>query len=188
MLYHFIDGRALWVVIFVLSLTGSTAQPLQEKLGREYQVKAVFLFNFTQFVEWPSEAFVEEDSPLVIGILGEDPFGAYLVETVSGEMVNGHPLIVRRYPSVEAIKDCHIIYISIKGRDEVRRVLDTLKSQPVLTVSDGEYFIRSGGMVRLFTEQGKLKIRIHVELATDAGLVISSKLLRLAEIVTPKNN
>ena len=71
---------------------------------REYQLKAAFLFNFTQFVEWPSASLPEPSSSLVIGILGENPFGNYLEEIVTGEVVNGHPLVVQQYKNVDEIK------------------------------------------------------------------------------------
>src|SRR6266702_4256829 len=84
-----------------MALTGATAT-------REYQVKAVFLFNFTQFVEWPAGAFARVNTPLVIGVLGDDPFGAYLDETVRGETANGRPLVVVRYRRVQEIGDCQV--------------------------------------------------------------------------------
>src|SRR6185369_13663661 len=82
----------------------------QTQITREYQVKAVFLFNFAQFVEWPPSTF-KETNAIVIGVLGEDPFGPYLDEAVQGEEVNGHPIIVQRYRHIEDVKACHILFI-----------------------------------------------------------------------------
>jgi hypothetical protein len=173
----------VWMVVVMGLFAVSMDTPPQEITAREYQLKAAFLYNFTQFVEWPAEAFAQGDSPLVIGVLGEDPFGSYLDEIVQGEKVNNHPLVVQRYAKVEDIKQCHILFINFKGsRDELKQVLGIVKSSSTLTVSDGDSFVRSGGMVRFFTEDNKLRIRIGLDPIKEAHLVISSKLLRLAEV------
>jgi hypothetical protein len=170
--------------LLVLSLRLSAQGPVD----KEYQIKAVFLFNFTQFVQWPPEAFLSNNAPLVIGILGQDPFGLYLDETVKGEMIDSHPLIVKRYATVEEVSNCHILFIAHNQKEEIRRALDNLRVQPVLTVSDVDGFTRMGGMIRFLNESDRIKLRVNVQSVQDAELVISSKLLRLAEIVSTKNN
>ncbi|HXA02484.1 MAG TPA: YfiR family protein [Cytophagaceae bacterium] len=149
--------------------------------SREYQVKAVFLFNFTQFVEWPSNAF-SAGAPMVIGILGDDPFGSYLDETVSGENVNGHPLVIQRYRKIEDVKSCHVLFISTSETNNIEQIVASLKGRSILTVSDTPGFIQQGGIIRFFTSNNKIQFQINPEAARAAGLSISSKLLRLAEI------
>jgi hypothetical protein len=85
--------------------------------SREYQIKAVFLFNFAQFVEWPPAAFRDSNSPLVIGVLGDNPFGTYLDETVRDEKVGNRPLEVQRYQRVDEIKTCHVLFIGPSGAE-----------------------------------------------------------------------
>lgn len=169
-------------------LGGSGILPAQMQISTEYQIKAVFLFNFTQFVEWPANAFPEEQTPLVIGVLGQNPFGDFLDETVKGEKVKGHPLIVQRFRSIEEAQQCHILFINSDTNEQVEQALKVLKGRSVLTVGDEAGFARSGGMVRFFTENKKIRIRINLEAAKAADLTISSKLLRLAEIVDSKHN
>lgn len=182
------SGWTQWCVMLLASLvTIPLHAPAQETISREFQIKAVFLFNFTQFVQWPASAFTDATSPFVIGILGEDPFGAYLDETVRNEAVGDHKLVVERYPTPADIKDCHILFISLSNRQEVRQALDAVKGKPVLTVSDSEGFARTGGMVRLYNEGGHIRLRINLQPADDASLLMSSKLLRLADIVQAKN-
>jgi hypothetical protein len=149
----------------------------------EYQLKAVFLFNFAQFVEWPASAFPEPDTPLGICILGEDPFGGYLDETVRGETVANHPLAVRRYRTVDEIKGCHILFVSRQEQRNVGRILDSLKGRSVLTVSDADRFASRGGMIRFVTDHNRIRLRINLEAARAANLTLSSKLLRPAQIV-----
>ena len=152
--------------------------------AKEYQLKAVFLFNFAQFVEWPASAFPETQTPLVIGVLGEDPFGTYLDETIKGETVNSHPLVVQRYRRVEDITTCHILFVSQAEESRLKPILSALKGRSILTVGDAERFSTGGGMIGFFTDHSRIRLRVNVEAAKAANLTISSKLLRPAEIVS----
>lgn len=159
--------------------------PAQTKISREYQIKAAFLFNFAQFVTWPPDAFTNAAAPFRIGILGEDPFGAFLDETVRNEKVNGHPLVVQRYRSAKDIKDCQILFVSRSESRRVKRILADLKDRNILTVGDMEDLVESGGIICFSTKKNKIHFQVNLEAAKNANLTISSKMLRLAEIVTP---
>jgi YfiR/HmsC-like len=149
----------------------------------EYQVKAVFVYNFSRFVEWPPQAFTAPNEPFVIGILGSDPFGARLDEAVRGEQIDQHPLVVRRFRNLGEISDCRILYIDRSARAEVQQVLAALDHRSTLTVSDLDGAAERGVMIQFTTENNRIRLRINVESARAAGLTISSKLLRSAEIV-----
>jgi len=151
--------------------------------SREYQVKAVFLFNFAQFTEWPSNAFPTTDSPIIIGTLGNNPFGDFLLETVRNEAVRGRKLVVEHYQKVEEIKNCHILYIGQSEADRLEYDLNVLKGRPVLTVSDVENAAYRGVMVRLLTEKNKVRLRVNLDEVKAVGLNLSSKLLRVAEVI-----
>jgi len=151
----------------------------------DYQIKAVFLFNFAQFVEWPASAFSNSQTPLVIGVLGQDPFGSYLDETVRDERVNNRPLVVQRYRRAEDIGTCHILFISRSETSRLGDVLDKVRGRNILTVSDGEGFSARGGIIQFVTTNNKVRLRINLAAARTAGLTISSKLLRPAELVNP---
>src|SRR6266568_7959591 len=114
----------------------------------EAQVKAVFLFNFAQFVDWPPEAVPDSQAPLVIGILGGDPFGDFLDATVRGERRGARPFVVRRYQRVDDITRCDILFISRPVGDQPEEILTRLKNRPILTVSDADRFAERGGMIR----------------------------------------
>jgi hypothetical protein len=158
---------------------GEVARP-----SNEYQIKAVFLFNFAQFAEWPTRAFPDAKAPFVIGILGTDPFGAYLDELVKDEKVRGHPLVVRRYHDLASPCDCHILYISQSEADRFPAIISGLRNNSVLTISDVDGFARMGGMILFARDGGKVRLKINVEATRAAGVVISSKILRSATIVT----
>ncbi len=149
----------------------------------EYQVKAVFLFNFTQFVEWPPGTFATPEAPFVIGILGSDPFGPQLDEVVRGETVNRRPLVVQRYGSVADVRNCNILFISSAESGSLKQILAALKGRSILTVGDGDEDGQRGVMIRLVTRSNRIRLRIDVDAAKAGNLQISSKLLRPAEIV-----
>ena len=151
----------------------------------EYQIKAVFLFNFAQFVEWPPGTFADNGRPLVIGVLGKDPFEGSLEEAVREEKVNGRPFTVERYNRIEDIENCQILFISHSESGRLERIFDVLKGRSILTVGDADQFASRGGMIRFVTEQKKIRFRINLESAKAANLTISSKLLRPANIVQP---
>lgn len=174
----------LWVAVGLFSflLTTKASEPLPAP--REYQLKAVFLYNFAHFVEWPAQAFSDPVAPLVIGVLGEDPFGSFLDEVVASEKVNEHPLSVRRFRRLEEIDRCHVLFISQSETARLGEIFERLKGRSILVVGESEGFNSRGGMVRFVTEKNKVRLRINLEVAKAAGLIISSKLLRPAEIVT----
>ena len=177
--------RRLWLAL-LLSLAAGAAAAAAEL--RDYEVKAVFLFNFAQFVDWPQAAFGDAQSPLVIGILGEDPFGAYLDETVRGERVKDRPLVVHRYSRVEEVADCQILFISSSESGRLEQIIGSLRGRSILTVGELDGFSRMGGIIRFVTEKNKIRLRINLGAAKAAGLTISSKLLRPAEIVSRRRD
>lgn len=181
-------SAALWVAVWLVAIL-----EFLPALGRaveapstspEYQIKAVFLFNFAQFVQWPSKAFRDPRAPLVIGVLGDDPFGAYLDKLTVGEKIGDHPFELQRFRGADDFSACHILFISRSEANQLDKILARLKGRNILTVSDAENFSRRGGMIRFVTENGKIRLRVNVVEAKEAQLTISSKLLRPATIVT----
>jgi len=180
--------RLTWLVGLVLLRLAVLAASAQAAVLPEYQLKAVFLFNFAQFVEWPARAFRDAEAPLVIGVLGDDPFGAYLDDLVKGEKVGTRPLLVRRFKRPQDITDCHILFISRSETGALAEIIAQLKGRSLLSVSDADPFTRLGGMVRFVTDSGKLRLRINVAAARACDLTISSKILRPATLVTADND
>lgn len=174
-----LQARLRWLAAGLLL---ACSLPAAVQSSREYQVKAVFLFNFTQFVEWPAATFPDPGAPLVIGIVGEDPFGLLLEEAVRNEKSGEHPLQIRRFQSTEQA-DCHILFISRSETGRLELLLNALNGKPILTVSDSDNAARRGVMIRFINENNRIRLRINLDAAKRAGLTISSKLLRSAEIV-----
>jgi signal transduction histidine kinase len=150
----------------------------------EYEVKAVMLFNLARFVEWPANAFATSHSPIVIGILGRNPFGDSVERAVQGESVNGRRLIVEYYGTVAEIGPCHILFICANEKPRLAGILSELNGQPTLSVSEIDGFSKlAGGMVRFYmNDHAKVRLRLNLEAARSQGLTISSKLIQVAEL------
>lgn len=167
-------------LVAVLILFGF--KPPQTIVSEEHKVKAVFLYNFAQFVDWPAADFAGPDSAIVIGVLGKDPFGTFLEETVKDELVKGHPIAIQRFNSVREIKQCHILFVNVTGT-RLGNTLAALKGKNILTVGDAGNFTKVGGMIRFKNQDNKIRLQINLNQVKQTDIVISSKLLRLSEIV-----
>jgi hypothetical protein len=149
----------------------------------EREVKATFLFNFAQFVDWPGASFSSAQAPLVIGVLGVDPFGAILDAVVRGEAIRNRPLAVARFDRVEDVGVCHILFVSSSEEAQYERIAEALRGRAILTVGDSTGFASGGGMIRFITENNRIRLRINLAAARSAGLTISSQLLRAADVI-----
>lgn len=149
----------------------------------EYRLKAAYLFNFARFAQWPPATFTATNSPLVIGVLGNNPFGAALEEVVRGRFVNGRPVVVKPVATAEEAKFCQVVFIPASEQANVRRHLETLRTAPVLTIGESVEFLDAGGVIRFFVEQNKIRFDINKAQADAEGLQMDSQLLSLAATV-----
>ena len=156
------------------------------KLTREYDLKAAFLFNFAQFVEWPPEAFPDASSPFVICVLGDDPFGKSLDEIVAHETIRNRRIAVRRHRDVEEISSCQIVYVGASETPRLSHILAALDGKRILSVGETDPFTAHNGIIQFLVVENRLRLRINIEAAKVAKLSISSQLLRQAEIVGAK--
>jgi hypothetical protein len=147
----------------------------------EYQVKAAFLLNFTKFVQWPATAFASADSPIAICVWGNDPFGKVLDEIVAEEVVDGRKVVVRRIKGSPAPQTCQALFVNGTEK-ETPGSLSGL-GMGVLTIGEGEAFVRRGGMIAFVVENRHVRFGINESAAQAAGLKLSSKLLNVARSV-----
>jgi hypothetical protein len=177
--------KKLSLFLALLLLTAGSGPAVGEVT--EYGVKAAYLYNFTQFVQWPDGTFDSSDSPLVIGILGDDPFGGVLDDAVKGKTAGGHPLTVKRLGPYKAGKGaalakCQILFIAYSEKDQLREILKSLSGAPTLSVSEIENFPLKGGLVQFDQEGQKITLVLNNDGAVKAGFVISSQLLQIAKL------
>jgi YfiR/HmsC-like len=172
-----ISRLTIAVVLGALAIAGEQAHAVDE-----YRVKAAFLFNFAKFVEWPPETFASADEPIGICVLGQNPFGSVLEETVRGKVVANRTLVIRQISNTQQGSKCHIVFVSASEGKRSLVFLEELKSKRVLTISETDGVNWDGGVIGLSLKDGRVRIEIDLAAAERAGLRISSKLLSLAEI------
>jgi YfiR/HmsC-like len=170
---------------FVVLLSLVVAIPMrgQGNPPVEYQVKAAFLFNFAKFVEWPSDTFQSEKSPITLCVFRRDPFGSALDEIIRGKIINNRAVLARRINELSDLKSCQLVFISSVEDKHLSEVIGSLKGRSALLVGEGEGFAERGGGIQLFQEDNKLRFAVNLDSIQRARLTVSSKLLALAKIV-----
>jgi YfiR/HmsC-like len=146
----------------------------------EYGLKSVFLYQFCRFMEWPDSAFSSPNDPLIIGVIGEDPFGSLLKEAVEGETYHGRPIRIEHYHNPHEIKRCHLLFVSRSGVDE-GEILPVVAGKSIVTVGETVGFLEKGGMIALTAERNRVRVRVNTATLRTANVNVSSKLLRVAE-------
>jgi hypothetical protein len=149
----------------------------------ENQIKAGFLFNFTRFVEWPTDAFPAADSPIVLGLVGEDSFGDLLTQAAAGKNVNGRTVLVQRFKEEQNLRACNILFVGASEEKHMARIFERLNGSSVLTVGETSGFGQSGGIVNFVIEDNRVRLEINLDAAARARLKISAKVIAVARIV-----
>ena len=170
---------ACLLVLFTISPVALAPPSAQTRSPREYEIKAAFLYNFALFIEWPEVAFGASTSPLLLCVLGDDPFGPAL-DTVEGRVAKGRTIEVRRFDDLGDLDECHILFISSSERERLADVVEFLGSSSVLTVGEMEDFAERGGIINLTVARNKVRFEVNLEAGDRAGLQLSSQLLSLA--------
>jgi hypothetical protein len=163
--------------VLAVAVPGGRAQ---ETFTSEYEIKAAFLFNFAKFVEWPARQAAEAEPVFTIAVLGRDPFGSALEQTIGEKTVRGRRIAIRRFRHAADLKPAEILFISDSERPTLSEILIRLRGENSLTVSDMPDFGRRGGMITLFTEDNKVRFSIRPDLTERAGLRLSSRLMSLS--------
>jgi hypothetical protein len=186
--------RRLGLFIAILPILLTSAAPAAHSqdtsASSEYLIKAGFIYNFANLVQWPAGAFPQPDSPIVIAIVGQDHFGTTLDRVLEGKKVNGRPFVIKRLRSVSELlksvaemKECHILLVSPSEMPHLTDAIGIVKGLPILTIGETPGFAKGGGMINLILEDNRVRFEVNVEAAKEADLNISSRLLALARIV-----
>jgi hypothetical protein len=172
-------------VTIILFLCLMTIQVMGQDKQRysEYEVKAAFIYYFTQFVDWNQTRELSASDTLYIGILGENRFNGDLEKIIAEKVVGGRPLALVYADRIDDLKFCHILYIPPQTERELKRILARLDGQSILTVGDQDNFAELGGVIGFILMNNKIKFKINQEAAERANLRLSSKLLKLAILI-----
>jgi hypothetical protein len=177
------DGTVLIRCVAALLFMALTSH-LRAQTPKEYQLKAVLLWRLAQYVDFPKEVLGPPEAPIVIAVLGSNPFGDALRLVVKNETAHGRKLEVRELDREDSTEGCHIIFVSQSERARVRRITSNLRGRSVLTVSDIDTFAElENGMVRFAMENNKVTLQVNLDALNAANLKLDSRVLRMARIV-----
>jgi hypothetical protein len=169
-------GRLLFVVL--VGLFCARARLVAQVVPNEYRLKAAFMYQFPQFVEWPSTAWQDARS-VQFCVVEPNPFGSELEYLIQGESLNGRPLAVKEIYGSDELAGCHVLFVGIRSGD-ASAVLRATAGRPVLTIGEAEDFLEGGGIIAMKIVDGKVRFEVQAGNAQKAGLRISSQLLSLA--------
>ncbi len=174
-----ITGIALLLTCVAL---GSVVSAQNSPRSPEYLIKAAYLYNFAMFVEWPADAFATPDAPLVIGIVGADPFGWALERTVQDKRINRHRIVIERLQPQQDVRHCHIVFVATADGGRTPE-LQRSDSAPILIVADSAQPAKVRSAINFLVKNDQVTFEVDLDAARSARVVISSKLLKLARIV-----
>jgi hypothetical protein len=192
--------KAWILVVAVLVLLAVVQVWADAAPAGEYQVKAAFLYNFIMFVDWPDAKMAADNEPVIIGVIGKDPFGDAF-GPIKDKQAKGRKVIVKQFKGleelkkadkaemdsqIEAIRKCHLLFIcsSEKEKGTVKEIINLVKDCNVLVVGDTEGFLESkGGIINFILEDKKVRFEVDLGAARQANLQIRSQLLKLAKKV-----
>lgn len=149
----------------------------------EYQAKALYLYNFAKFVDWPVEAFPSSAAPLQMCVFKENPFGSDLEQIVEGKVIAGHAVMIVTVQNEDQARGCHIVFISRSQSKQLNQILGVLGHVSALTVGESKGFVQQGGIINFVVQDDRVQFEVNQKAAELVRLNISSRLLSLAKLV-----
>jgi hypothetical protein len=175
--------RYLTMLAMTLVLLQIPVLQAQQPKASEYQVKATYLYNFSRFVQWPANAAAAQGDSFPICVMGQDPFGAALDAILAGETIDGKNVVAKRIAKPQDALNCRVLYISPSENSRLKEILAGVDKAGILTVSDIPQFSQRGGMIQFVMDGNKIRFEVNLTSAQDAGLTLSSDLLKVATAV-----
>jgi len=177
-LHHKVRIVSLWAGLWTATPAVSAVDSGSNELAR---IKSVFVYHYAQFVQWPRSSDDTQDIRLCL--VGGGEVVVHLQKLHQKVMTNQRKLSVIVISPTELPESCQMMYLGVGRSDEYLEILQRLRGKPLLTISDQEDFARQGGIIEMFVRDDKVRMKINLERARSVGLKLSSKFLRLAEIL-----
>ncbi len=186
LLSPFLFSRAPRLLLAALLFVAMGANRSSAEIPKEYEIKAAFLYNFAKFIEWPPQRFATETDPVVIGVLGKNPFDGEFEKIIRGRQVNGRNVVVRIIVSADEARSAHLVFVSAGEEDRFAAMVGALREAAVVTVGESDRFATFGGTITFVREGDKVRFAINLVSAEQARTRISSQLIKLASDVRRK--
>lgn len=164
-------------VLILASVRNAYSEAMPREVAPEYLIKAAYLYQFLQYVTWPTDSFPSRDSPIVIGILGQDPFGEAIDRVVEGRRAMGRSIEVRRVTLEEAAAGCHVVFMAREERALLSHWLRRLRTKPILAVTESPWALSDGATINFVMEKRTLRYEVNLESAVESRLEIATPML-----------
>jgi YfiR/HmsC-like len=156
---------------------------IQAQVATEYQVKAAYVYAFTKFVEWPPSKLSSTTSAIQICVFNNPGLELELSRLISGKSVAGHSMIVRAVKGEEALRECHVLFISSGSASTLRHILESVQGASILTIGEKQGFLDAGGIINLVSQDAHVRFQVNRRAAKAAGIHVSARLLSVATLV-----
>jgi hypothetical protein len=170
--------RRVLTLLMLLASFGLPCLHVSAQAPNEYRVKAAFILNFARFIEWPNDAY-GDGSWLVVGIVGDDPFGGSF-DQLNGNMINGRRIAIKHLKATDYLKGCQVLFVSSSERGRLGKILESVRGGSVLTIGELSQFNQAGGVIKFVIQDDKVRFEINPAAVRQARLKVSSKLLALS--------
>jgi hypothetical protein len=152
----------------------------------ERQVKAAFLYKFAGYVEWPANAFPAHDSPVTIGVYGDEALARDLTELVKGRTSGGRPVAIVRLKAVDPLPDVRVLFVARSQTEDLSEIAEAARGKPVLIVAEDEFAIGNGAMINFVLSNGRVRFEVDLLAVSHGSIALSSRLLAVAQQVLPE--
>ena len=176
--------RPLLLSIALLLQLGTVPVLAQEALTEAVaarRVQAAYLYRFAGYVEWPASALPQPDSPVHIGIWGNDELADDLARLVAQRTVNGRRIKVRKLKDGESLAGLHILYIGRERSARIAEAISALPARGTLVVTNSASALQQGSAINFLLVDGQVRFEASPEAAEGRGITLSSRLLAVSQ-------
>lgn len=178
--------KRVFTLGLTILLTGFSVQSVSAQTSdteTEYRIKALYLFNFAKETEWAAFCFPSSSTPMIIAIVGEDPFGGVIDGALAGKKIGSRSIVIKRFDTVDDIDMCHILFVSESEQKNMDRVVEAAKFWYALTVADFRPFAEKGGIINFIIQNERIRIEYNPAAARDSFIKVSPEIRRVAKVV-----
>lgn len=175
--------RQIVLAGWMLAWAGNRCFAQQAARTAEYRVKAAYLSQFLNYVEWPAQAFERADSPVVIGVMGADALAEELASVASERPEGRRPVLVRKFRPADSPSGLHMLFAARADATKVGPMLASIGAQPLLVVTESDDGLAMGSAINFVIVDNKVRFDIALSPAAARNLKISSRLLSVARRV-----
>jgi hypothetical protein len=145
--------------------------------GQAEKVQAMFVYNFTKYVEWPAST---KSGSFVIGIYGNSAIYEELIKVAESKTAGSQPIVVKKIGNANEINDQHMLFIASNKSRELGDIISKIGTKPMLIITESSGLIEKGSAINFVVVDNKQRFELKRENLTDKGLKISSELEKFA--------